>query len=138
MKNRLRSLPPDYLGGVPPPTRGLGALCYGDRSCVTRASAMMRVGRPASTRCSIASQPPPPLKLDSKARVEEIPQRIAQQVAGKHDQADCQARKNHDPRRLLREFRGGDREHPAPGRIWFGDPEPEETQGRLHQDRAGK
>src|SRR5204862_245895 len=70
--------------------------------------------------------------------IEPVAQGGAEQIDAETDETDRQARENHQPWRgphvLGRRFR----QHAAPGRVWLGDPEAEERQGRLGQDRRAE
>src|SRR5207244_1050444 len=77
-----------------------------------------------------------PPSASAQPRIERVAERVAEQVRAEYGEADRDAREEHEVRRLLGVLGRRDRQHPAPRWVWLGDPEPEERQGRLDQDRA--
>src|SRR5712692_4668813 len=77
-------------------------------------------------------------RTSPQSRIQRIAQRVAEQVGAKDGQADRDAGEEHQVRRFLRVFRGGDREHAAPGGIGLGHAEAEKRQRRFDQDRAAE
>src|SRR5216683_8231193 len=74
----------------------------------------------------------------AQARIEQIAQRIAEQVGAEHHEADGDAREDHQPGRGAHVFGRRFREHAPPGRMRLGDAEAEERERGFGQDRGAE
>src|SRR5207245_10830745 len=70
-----------------------------------------------------------------KPGIQDVAERVAEQIRAEHREADRDPGEEHQVRRLLRLLGGGDGEHTPPRRVRLRHPEPEERQRRL--DEAG-
>src|SRR6185437_12388269 len=116
--------------------RRLMAGAISDAGIQQRSSAALAMGNPLTL-------PSPPGERDvwsgaAQARIQRVAERVAQQVRAEDGQADREAGEQHEPRRLLRVLRGGDREHAAPRRIRLRHTQAQERQSGLDQDGAAE
>src|SRR5580765_3519435 len=82
--------------------------------------------------------PPLWLALTPELRIPRVPKRITEEVEAQDGQADRQAGKDREPRRLLHERAPGAREHQTPRRRRRLSADPEEGERRLDQDRVAE
>src|SRR5262245_45745383 len=75
---------------------------------------------------AVDSGTPHRASLCAQAWVERISQGVPEQVEGEDGEADCQSRKDRDPRRRLRELDGRSTKHEAPRRDGLLHSEPKE------------
>src|SRR3974390_3141212 len=95
----------------------------------------LATGRPVSRSLVVTVMARPSV---AQPRIEDVAQRVAEQVSAEHRQADGGAREDHQPGRGAYVFGRRIRQHAAPGRMRLRYPEAEERQRCLSQDRSAE
>src|SRR5262245_55972563 len=108
-----------------------------------RSPATSRMGRSARPSGRAPRSATALLTLDrsmsaAQPRIENVAQRVAEQIGAEYREADGDSGKAVQPRARAYIFGGGLRQHAAPGWIRLGDPETKERQRGFGEDRRAE
>src|SRR6266849_7104109 len=102
------------------------------------AAAISEAGIQQSPSEAMGASFPPGTSGAPQSWIEGVAESIAEEIRAEDGQADGDTREEHEVRRLLRVLGRRNGEHAAPRRVWLGDAQAQEGQGRLDENGAAE